>query len=67
MYVIKNAFIVTMDANKRLIRNGNIWIEDDRIVKIGPAADVGLPVDEYESMDASGMIAIPGFVSTHNT
>lgn len=66
MYVIKNAFIVTMDAERRIIRNGHIWIEGDRIIKIGPAAEVGLPQGSYQSFDATDMIAVPGFVSVHN-
>jgi 5-methylthioadenosine/S-adenosylhomocysteine deaminase len=66
MYVIKNAFIVTMDAQKRVIRNGNIWIDNDRILKIGPAAEVGLPEGDYQVFDGSDKIAIPGFVSVHN-
>lgn len=66
MYVIKNAFVVTMDPERRLIRNGHIWIDGDRIVKIGPATEVGLPSKAYQSIDATEMIALPGFVSTHN-
>ncbi len=66
MYVIKNAFVVTMDPERRLIRNGHIWIDGDRIAKIGPATDVGLPSEPYESLDATEMIALPGFISTHN-
>ncbi|MFC2025836.1 amidohydrolase family protein [Chloroflexota bacterium] len=66
MYVLKNALIVTMDPQRRIIRNGNIWIENDRITKIGPAAEVGLPEGPYETVDANEMIALPGFVSTHN-
>jgi 5-methylthioadenosine/S-adenosylhomocysteine deaminase len=66
MYVIKNPLIVTMDADRRIIRNGHIWIDGDRIVKVGPAAEVGLPQEPYQSFDATEMIAIPGFVSVHN-
>lgn len=66
MHVIKNAFIVTMDPQRRLIRNGHIWINGDRITKIGPATEVGLPSEQYESFDATEMLALPGFVSTHN-
>ncbi|MFQ5855051.1 MAG: amidohydrolase family protein [Anaerolineae bacterium] len=66
MYVIKNAFIVTMDPARRLIRNGHIWIDGDRIAKIGPATEVGLPSGAYDSFDATEMIALPGFISAHN-
>jgi 5-methylthioadenosine/S-adenosylhomocysteine deaminase len=66
MFVIKNAFIVTMDAGRRILRNGHIWIDGDQIVKLGPAAEVGLPEGEYQSLDASHSVAMPGFVSVHN-
>ena len=66
MLVIKNALIVTMDAEKKVYRNGSIWIEENEIKKIGPADKVGVPEGEHESIDASEMIAIPGFISAHN-
>lgn len=66
MYVVRNAFIVTVDPKRPVIRNGHIWIEGDRITKLGPAAEVGLPSEPYDSFDAAEMIALPGFVSTHN-
>ena len=66
MYVIKNALIVTMDPKRSVYRDGNIWIDRDQIVKIGPAHEVGLPDCQYESFDATDKIAIPGFVSVHN-
>jgi 5-methylthioadenosine/S-adenosylhomocysteine deaminase len=66
MYVIKNAMIVTMDPRRNYYRNGNIWIDADRIIKIGPADEVGLPEGNYETFDATDKIAIPGFVSVHN-
>jgi len=66
MYVVRNVFIVTMNPQRQIIRNGNIWIDGNRIVKIGPAAEMGLPGEPYESIDGTEMIAIPGFVSTHN-
>jgi 5-methylthioadenosine/S-adenosylhomocysteine deaminase len=55
-----------MDPEQRLIRNGRIWIDRDRITQIGPATEVGLPPEPYDMFDASEMIALPGFVSTHN-
>jgi 5-methylthioadenosine/S-adenosylhomocysteine deaminase len=66
MKVIKNAFIVTMDADRNLYRDGNIWIDGDQIVKIGPAAEVGLPEGPYDAIDGTEMIATPGFISAHN-
>ena len=66
MYVIKNAFIVTMDPQRRLIRNGNIWIDDGQVTNIGPADQVGVPQGDFKVFDGTDKIAIPGFVSAHN-
>jgi len=66
MYVIKNALIVTMNPKQPIIPNGHIWIENGRIVKVGAANEVGLPEGQYDSVDAGQMIALPGFISTHN-
>lgn len=66
MYVVKNALVVTMDPQRRVLRNGNIWIDGDRIAKVGPATEIGVPPGPHEAIDATEMIAIPGFVSTHN-
>jgi 5-methylthioadenosine/S-adenosylhomocysteine deaminase len=66
MKVIKNAFIVTMDQERNVYRNGNVWIDGNKIIKIGPANQIGLPEKPYDEYDATEMIALPGFVSAHN-
>jgi hypothetical protein len=33
--LIKNAFIATADDEQPIIREGSIYVEDDRIVEIG--------------------------------
>ena len=65
MLLIKNGIIVTMDADRRIYRNGAILVDGDRIAQIGPADQVTTPPNA-EVIDASGMIVLPGFVSTHN-
>jgi len=60
--LIKNAFLLTMDARLGDISNGDVLIEDDRIVAVAPH----LPVpDDAEVIDARGMIAMPGLVNAH--
>ena len=65
MLLIKNGIIVTMDADRRIHRNGSILVDGDRIVQIGPVDRITV-APETEVIDASGMIVLPGFVSTHN-
>jgi 5-methylthioadenosine/S-adenosylhomocysteine deaminase len=58
--LIKNALIVTMDKDKRLIK-GDILVEGNKISKIGK----NISEKDEETIDANGMVALPGFVNTH--
>lgn len=65
MLLIKNALVVTLDQERRIIRNGSILIDKDRIARLGKAEEIGAE-EGWQVIDATEMIAIPGFVSTHN-
>ncbi len=59
---IKNAKIVTMDPNNRIIENGFVHIKDDYIVDIGKGSK---SIDGGCVIDAEGDILLPGLVNTH--
>ena len=59
--LIKNAMLVTMDPSTRDLAVGDVLIVDDRIERVGP----GIEADDAEVIDATGMVASPGFVDTH--
>lgn len=59
--LIKNALLATMDPATRDLSTGDILIVDDRIARIG----TGIEADDAEVVDATGMVASPGFVDTH--
>src|SRR2546428_9536178 len=57
-------FIVTVDPERRIIRDGTILIEGQRIVQVGKAAELtGLPADQ--AIDAREMVVTPGFCNNH--
>ncbi|RKP54707.1 8-oxoguanine deaminase [Pararobbsia silviterrae] len=56
--------LVTMDAARREIRGGGLYIEDNRIVAVG--ASDALPDSADEIVDLSGHVVIPGLVNTHH-
>ncbi len=63
--LVKNAeILVTMDAARREIRNGGLFVADHRIVAVGPTAE--LPQTADEVLDLKGHIVIPGLVNTHH-
>ncbi|CAG9197581.1 8-oxoguanine deaminase [Paraburkholderia tropica] len=63
--LVKNAdMLVTMDGARREIRGGGLYIEDNRIVAVGPTAE--LPPDADEVIDATGHLVTPGLVNTHH-
>src|SRR5262245_34514550 len=59
-------WLVTVDSNRRLFRDGAVAIEDDRIVTVGKTADIvaGFPGAE-RSIDARGKLVLPGLIDTH--
>ncbi|MCR6655969.1 MAG: amidohydrolase family protein [Opitutus sp.] len=64
--LLKNAdVVVTMDANRRETRNGAVLIEDNRIVAVGPTAELR-DAQADDVIDLSGHIVIPGLINTHH-
>ncbi len=60
--IIKNGLIMTMDPRNRIIKNGFLSIEDNRISAIGDNAKA--PEDD-DAIDATGKLIMPGMVNTH--
>nr|WP_315205828.1 8-oxoguanine deaminase [uncultured Albidiferax sp.] len=60
--------IATLDATRRELRQGWVFIRDDKIASLGTAAD--LPPTLLHSADevinATGHLVIPGLVNTHH-
>ncbi|UVA81738.1 8-oxoguanine deaminase [Pandoraea commovens] len=63
--LVKNAeVLVTMDAGRREIARGGLYIEDNRIVAVGTGDT--LPASADEVLDLTGHVVIPGLVNTHH-
>jgi cytosine/adenosine deaminase-related metal-dependent hydrolase len=63
--LMKNAdVLVTMDEQRREIKSGGLYVEDNRIVSVGPAGT--LPASADEVIDATGHVVLPGLVNTHH-
>ncbi|MFD1556327.1 8-oxoguanine deaminase [Paraburkholderia silviterrae] len=63
--LVKNAdMLVTMDDARREIRGGGLYVEDNRIVAVGPSDE--LPDTADEVLDMRGHLVLPGLVNTHH-
>ncbi len=60
--LIKNADILTLDAQDRVLKNSSIAIENKTIVGIGEIPE-GFAPDE--TIDATNHVALPGFFNAH--
>src|SRR5258708_15261617 len=61
----KNAdVLVTMDGQRRELRNAGLYAQDGIIKKVGPNDE--LPTTADTVIDLTGQILLPGFVNTHH-
>ena len=58
--LIRGARILTQDAQRRVLV-GDVLVEDGKIVKVGEAKGA----KASETIDAKGMLLIPGLINTH--
>lgn len=62
--LLKNAYVVTVDKDRKVFTNGYVAFRDKKIVAVGSMADCA--VDAKESVDCSGKVVLPGFTNAHN-
>jgi len=60
--LFKGGTVVTMDANVPNLATGDVLVEGERIVSVGP----NLKVDGAEVIDAAGSIVMPGLIDAHH-
>jgi 5-methylthioadenosine/S-adenosylhomocysteine deaminase len=63
--ILKNATVVTMDAEARLIPGGAVAVLGDSIVGVGPEAEIASAFEASETFDCGGQALIPGLVNAH--
>lgn len=65
--ILAHGTVVTMDERRRIIEDGAVALEGDRISQVGTAAEV-LP--QYPNadkiLDCSGQLVLPGFIDAHS-
>lgn len=62
--LLKNAMVITMDENRRIIENGAVGITDGKIAFTGESQE-GEKYGAREVMDMKNHVIMPGFVDAH--
>ncbi|HMI38140.1 MAG TPA: amidohydrolase family protein, partial [Steroidobacteraceae bacterium] len=63
--IITGALIVTMDAQRRIFRDGSLAIQGERIAAVGPRHDLASRFEAEVVIDGSRFVITPGFVDAH--
>jgi 5-methylthioadenosine/S-adenosylhomocysteine deaminase len=64
--LLKNGYVITVNPNRDVIRQGWIRIEGDTIRGIGPMQSLPAAPATDDTIDLGGMIVIPGLINGHN-
>ncbi|MDJ0709481.1 MAG: putative aminohydrolase SsnA [Woeseiaceae bacterium] len=62
--LVKNAQVVTLDDEDRIIDGGSVYIEDGKIVDVGNLDVAALDPDR--TVDANGKLLMPGLIIAHH-
>jgi 5-methylthioadenosine/S-adenosylhomocysteine deaminase len=63
--LVLNGTLVTMDKDRRVIKDAGIAVEHGRIVAVGASADILRMYSAAERVDASGKLIVPGLINGH--
>jgi 5-methylthioadenosine/S-adenosylhomocysteine deaminase len=58
-------YVVTMDAQRRVIENGAVAVSGDHIVDVGTRADIDRRYRAAQRLDRPDAILTPGLINTH--
>src|SRR3954453_17210024 len=58
-------YVITMDAQRRVIENGAVAITGDRIVSVGTKAAIDANYQPRQRLDRPDAILAPGLINTH--
>ena len=63
--IIRGGSAITVDAERRVIRDAGIAIKGENIEFVGKAAEVDQRFRASKVIDAKGKVLTPGFVNAH--
>jgi 5-methylthioadenosine/S-adenosylhomocysteine deaminase len=63
--IIKADYVLKMDRDFTLIKNGVIAVKDNKIAFVGPEEEATRKYTSDTIIGGKGKVAFPGFVNTH--
>lgn len=63
--LIRDGYVLTMDKERRLIEDGAVAIQGDRIVEVGKSDVLRKKYEAKKVIDAREKLVMPGFVDAH--
>src|SRR5690348_5753979 len=60
-FVVRNAYLVTLEPGIGDVRSGDVHVRNGAIVALGPE----LNAPNAEVIDGAGMVVLPGLIDTH--
>ncbi len=70
--LIQNATVITMAPDRRVIEDGAVAIEGERITAVGPSGEVSQAIEATgpraaaKVIDGRNMVALPGLIDSHS-
>src|SRR6202140_2628637 len=64
-WIWSGRYVITMDAQRRVIENGAVAIRADRIVGVGTKAEIDARFQPKQRLDRPDAILAPGLINTH--
>jgi cytosine/adenosine deaminase-related metal-dependent hydrolase len=64
--IVRDAYLITMDAERRIFTDGALAIRGHTIVAVGPAREVLPAYTAARTISARGAAVHPGFIECHN-
>ncbi len=63
--IIEHGTVLTMDSDNRIISDGAVAVQGNRIIAIGSSADIGEKYTAQQVLDATHRVIMPGLVDTY--
>ncbi|AZR73602.1 chlorohydrolase [Anoxybacter fermentans] len=65
MLLIKNGWLITLNSNNEVIKDGALVVEGNQIKEIGSTEELANKYEYTEIIDAKGKVVMPGMINAH--